>query len=310
MKLPYSRLKLRIPATHGKDEHKTRSHLHYADLRRSPNSMLSKPVPRVKVSFMDKPKQYRYQCSNRITDICSKGAQASFSKQILLLDLVQDNFYEPASFAVPQAQLEKRLTCPETVTLDEYLAACINDEDKRMTPKHQTLLALTIAASILQLQCTAWLPRAWTRTAIHFFTASDSIHGVLLEQPVIAHTISHTNNNPTSTANSSFILDPQVVFCELAILLLEIWHHISLETWKMRKDQTLTDSIEGRRCAAERWMRMSSNRLPLYYAKAIEECLVFCTRRTRSWDQDDFQSDICENVIKPLQECCRALVYV
>lgn len=278
-------------------------------IRRLPDSSLPTAVPKIRFSDMDKTKQYRHQHSSRITDICSKGAQASLSKQILLLDLVQDSFYESTSVAVRHSQFKKRPTCPETITLDEYLEECINDEDRMMTPKHQTSLALALASSILQLHCTPWLPRAWTRTSIHFFAASDSTHGVLLDQPVIVHTISATSN-PAIITGASSILDPELAFCELAILLLEIWHHITLERWKMRKSQTFTDSIEGRRCAAERWMKMSSFRLPVDYANAIEACLIFCTRRTRSWDQDEFQREICENVIKPLQECCRALVYV
>ncbi|KAK6845647.1 hypothetical protein PG995_015757 [Apiospora arundinis] len=193
--------------------------------------------------------------------------------------------------------LENQTIVGDSVSLEEVLRRGSNDEDARMTYKEQTLLALDIACSIVQLRETLWLDAPLTSHILKVITHKKK--NTFNTKPFIEQT-------PRSTTPSSGGPDPETVLRELAILLLELWHHRPLETWCAKIDGVEIATPEGRLAAAIRWMKATSERLPPHYLDAIEQCIGICCGRRRSWNDIEFLRLYCENVIMPLQESCRA----
>jgi hypothetical protein len=99
---------------------------------------------------------------------------------------------------------------------------------------------------------------------------------------------------------------PKGALLELAILLLEIWHHKPMEMWMTKLGTQNADTPEARHIAAIRWLEMTHERLPPHHLTAIEQCLAICSGRLWRWNDWDFQRQYCENIIKPLRESCKA----
>lgn len=50
----------------------------------------------------------------------------------------------------------------------------------------------------------------------------------------------------------------------------------------------MNNSLDGRRSAAIRWLKVTQNKLPLSHLKAFETCLQFSAGRLREWDEGGF----------------------
>lgn len=187
------------------------------------------------------------------------------------------------------------------VALDTFLASGLQCDDARLTPKQQTIFALDIASSILQFQQTSWFTTHWDSKTIKFLMSDGTIVGAFIEQDLGVP----PQNSTTAVLSSG--PDPHTALLELAILLLEIWHHKPFEAWAS-KAQEEVQTQDQRRIAAIRWLQATSERLPLDYLTAIEQCLAICSGRLRNWGDDKFHRDYCENILKPLLESCKAWV--
>lgn len=229
-----------------------------------------------------------------MTDICN-SAMTAFKKDYLLrLNLMAD------SLSLADGTTESRREVAISTTLEQFLRRGCLDEDARMTPKQQTILALDIAASVLQLRQTHWSLFSWTNKRIQFLLSSQGEFWGPFVEELIDKQSSKTPLHPNHQGP-----DPNEVLLELAILLLEIWHHKPLEMWAEKSGIKSVDTPEARRIAAIRWLQLTSDRLPPYHLAAIEQCLAFCSGRLRVWDDSEFQKLYCENVVKPLRESCK-----
>lgn len=225
-----------------------------------------------------------------ISDICH-CAMAAFKKEYLLrLHLTAD------SLSLAKETREARREVANQTTLEQFLSHGCLDKDARMTPKQQTMLALDIAASVLQLRQTHWSLLPWTNKRIRLLLPKQGdFWGPFIEELIDKRT-GKTPLNPIPKGP-----DPEEAMLELAILLLEIWHHEPFEMWADKVGM----KNEARLIAAIRWLQRTSNRLPLHHLRAIEQCLAFCSGRLWVWDDDEFQKQYCENVLRPLQESCK-----
>jgi hypothetical protein len=194
-------------------------------------------------------------------------------------------------------------------TLENFLEYSCLHEEARLTPKQQTLLALDIASSILQLRQTCWLMAPWNNKTIKFLISKtkmskpSTLSGYTVG-PFVEQHLNMTQSNPAVLFPEP---DPKTALLELAILLLEIWHHKTLEMWAANADVKV-ETADHRRIAVIRWLELTSERLPPYHLTAVEQCLAICSGRLRYWDDDKFQKYYCENIIKPLLESCKAWV--
>lgn len=229
-----------------------------------------------------------------ISDICDSAMRALKKNDILKLNLMAHDLSSATG------KRESRREVDITTTLEQLLDRGWLDEDARMTPKQQTMLALDIAASLMQLRQASWsLP--WTNKRIQFLLSKQGeVWGPFVEELIE----SRSRRAPLDPASQG--PDPKEALLELAILLLEIWHHRPLEVYVVKLGMESIDTLEARRIAAIRWLELTSDRLPPHHLTAIEQCLAFCSGRLRVWDDGEFQRLYCENVVKPLQDSCKA----
>ncbi|KAF4467135.1 hypothetical protein FALBO_5994 [Fusarium albosuccineum] len=225
-----------------------------------------------------------------VTDICRTAREARVRRCILQLELSLQSL---SLVEAPREPCQKFTTASNL----ENLLQGPRDEDTCMTPKQRTILALDLAAAIPQLRETTWLSLPWNKRSIKFLVphANQATVGPFVEQTLEAQA------PPSDTGP-----DPKAVLLELAILLLEIWHQRTLESWAVTAAMESLESPEARRIAAIRWLERTSERLPVHHLTAVEQCLAICSGRLRVWHDGEFLRHYCENIIKPLQESCKA----
>ncbi|KAF4961795.1 hypothetical protein FSARC_10091 [Fusarium sarcochroum] len=233
------------------------------------------------------------QCAEptRVTDICHVAKRARASGKILQMELT---LHTLSAIETPS---ERGREFSTATNLEQVLLEGYRNENARMTPKQCTLLALDVAAAIPQLRETTWLSLPWGKRSIKLLSSQARQIDI---EPFVEQTI-----GATSLCCSSGWPDPKAALLELAILLLEIWHQRTLETWAVTTKVLDVESPDMRRILAIRWLEATSERLPLHHLMAIEQCLAICSGRLRKWQDEEFLRHYCENVIKPLQESCK-----
>lgn len=97
-----------------------------------------------------------------------------------------------------------------------------------MDPEDRINLAVNLASSLLQYNLTPWLRKCWTKDAAHFFVQSRSVSGIDIDHPLINRQFSDQANKILGETPKN---DPELVFIELGILLLEIWSMRTFERW-------------------------------------------------------------------------------
>ncbi|KAJ8132880.1 hypothetical protein O1611_g747 [Lasiodiplodia mahajangana] len=190
--------------------------------------------------------------------------------------------------------LQRKLLSP--ISLEEILQQGAADENLRITPRQRTLLALDVASSIIQLQQTCWSNPPFSSKVVKLLVQDSRKDpcGPFIEQV--------TEPNRASSPHP----DPQAALLDLSILLLEVWHHKTLEIWATEAAFGVTDTPERRHMAAIRWLQSTSDLIPTHHLRAIEQCLGLYSGRLRYWDDDEFLRMYCENVILPLLKSCEA----
>ena len=235
--------------------------------------------------------------------MCKIAREAWSKQQLLQLELVAEMLALAGDSATAPKALNHLIS--DSTTLETFLASGWEHEETRLTPRQQTLFALDIASSMLQFQQTSWFTTPWNSKTIRFLVADGTTVGVFIEQDL--EVPKQTSTSPPPGLESPV---PHSALLELAILLLEIWHHKPFEMWasKARDEPQEVRTEDQRRIVATRWLQATSERLPLDYLTAVEQCLAICSGRLRHWGDDEFQRYYCENIIKPLLESCKAWV--
>ncbi|KAH7322440.1 hypothetical protein B0I35DRAFT_509797 [Stachybotrys elegans] len=188
------------------------------------------------------------------------------------------------------------------ISLADFLKDTAVDADARMSPIEQTLLALNIVSSVLQLRPTVWCSQPWNSIAIKLPVQAVGSMIDVLRTPYIEQTIDPSTLKTQGGVSVDLTTEAaKTTMLELAILLLEILHHKSIAEWAARYDQTDPRTYWERYAAATRWLELSTSKLLPRHIQAVEECLKLCARSKLSWDTY-FQQFYCENIIKPLQE--------
>ncbi|KAH7324477.1 hypothetical protein B0I35DRAFT_424275 [Stachybotrys elegans] len=255
--------------------------------------------PQVTVTFSDPAGVEGLQDSPRsprkTSQICDLATKARLAGHVLNF-VLKEGYLDLA-----EGSLESQRKLGASMTLERFLQAGAVDEDSRMTPKQQTLLALTIASSIIQLRQTSWFSIPFTSKMLKLLgeTREQGNHAFMPSIPFVEQV-----TDPGSEGLPG--PDPKPALLELAILLLEIWNHKPLEMWCAKCGFQEMETPESRTTAAIRWLEMTSERLPPHYLTAIEQCLAMYCGRLRLWSDSDFLKVYCENILKPLQESCRA----
>lgn len=233
----------------------------------------------------------------RIKSICEDARKARERRRILSLELTSG-----ATLEVAEKDNKSPHSYDRSISLADFLKDTAADADARISPIEQTLLALNVVSSMLQLRLTMWCSVPWNSTTIKFPVQAVDGARAAFSTPYVEQAIDPTmlgtqeGTSPDLTTEAA-----KTTMLELAIMLLEILHHKSIAAWAAQYDDGDPRTYRERMGAATRWLELSTSKLLPPHVKAVEECLVLCARSKLSWD-DYFQRLYCENIIKPLRE--------
>ena len=202
----------------------------------------------------------------------------------------------------------------EMITLEQILLQTSRDRLSKVKWNliQRMNLSFILASSLLQLYSTPWLSEPWTKRTICFWQLGGSSQANELslnfepDHPFIIHTFSEA-----PAARQTHKVDPRHQLLDLGIVLLEIRHKLSFESWVSTHELTLDSSYGSRFKAASKWLRDSVGELEPSYFDAAARCIE-CTFQTRSaipdWEDVDLRKSVCELVIKPLWSNCSTLI--
>ncbi|KAL2861219.1 uncharacterized protein BJX67DRAFT_367074 [Aspergillus lucknowensis] len=173
---------------------------------------------------------------------------------------------------------------------------------------HRIALSYNIASAVLQLHSTAWLSLPLASSSIHFICELTKnqvkpsskyrylpfIRAVFKSRP------------PTCTSCQYSTRDSML---ELGILLLELWHAQSIESFAADNGLKLTNSFGSRYEVAENWIEHSEDEGDMmpFYLEAANRCIEcnFTTSVAKpDWNDFTFQKSVCQYVLKPLLDIC------
>ena len=201
----------------------------------------------------------------------------------------------------------------EAVSLEQILLRKMNSGliTGMWSPIQRMTLSFSIASSLLQLCSTPWIAESLSKQNIFFWRhkirpmAGGEILHVDTGHPFIIKKFS-----TTLTGCQIHRSDARKQLLSLGILLLEIGHERSFESWTSVHGFTLTETYGSRYDAASAWLNDPTGTLLSPHYNAAARCIE-CTFRTRSaipdWEDLDFRKSVCELVIKPLWDNCFAM---
>ncbi|KAI8635262.1 hypothetical protein F5Y19DRAFT_5551 [Xylariaceae sp. FL1651] len=231
--------------------------------------------------------------SRKALGICDLVGLNKTNSYVLSLSLTG----ETLNLIQEQTKPQRRLLAP--TSLEEVLKEGAANEILQITPRQRTLLALDVASSIIQLQQTSWSDPPFSSKVVKLLLR-DSCKSTVAPSVLFIEQVTEPSRSDCPHP------DPKATLLELAVLLLEVWHHKTLEIWAANTALDATDTPEKRHMAAIRWLQSTSHLIPSHHLKAIEQCLGLCSGRLRDWDDSEFLKVYCENIIRPLQKSCEA----
>ncbi|KAI9847543.1 MAG: hypothetical protein M1838_000842 [Thelocarpon superellum] len=211
----------------------------------------------------------------------------------------------------------------DTVTLEHLLHPARHRENPSATPRDEFVLtrrdryaiAVTLAASLLQLYRTPWMDVTWSKRDIHFLRASEgSSRPIILERPYLSRRfVSHA---PPSTAAAcdghQASQECRKSLRSLGIMLLELCYGVPVESHSARPRYLGPDGAPNDMtdyCTAQYWLDQDgvSEAGPEYY-EVIRRCLncSFGPWGTNLGD-GDFQSAVYSEVVEQLEKVYRPL---
>jgi hypothetical protein len=98
---------------------------------------------------------------------------------------------------------------------------------------------------------------------------------------------------------------------ELGIILLELWHAQSIDSFATDNGLSLTSTFGSRYDVAQKWIAHSEDEgdmMPFYLEAATRciECTFTIAGAKPDWNDFTFQKSVCQYVFKPLLDICPA----
>ena len=257
-----------------------------------------------RVRFVLPPRESQIQQlqSCRIADMCVEVCKAPNVEDILQL------YVHPTCTVHHQTGTLYRqhgTISTTTVTLQELLASSRSQARRlQLSPTACTELTLIVASALLQLSETPWCAEFWTKEGLSFTrrpaiaVQTSQSSDVDITRPLVVKAFqSGTDANSQQQAPS-----PKKVLLEFAILMLEIWHGISIEErFPDRLNQVQGDDLD-RKHLAERWL--SADDLLDFQYDAINTCLqyynVYKINGDITWEDEEFLQEFVAGVLEPL----------
>ncbi|KAL4733248.1 hypothetical protein BDV11DRAFT_214090 [Aspergillus similis] len=152
---------------------------------------------------------------------------------------------------------------------------------------HRIAISYNIASAIFQLHSTPWLSLPLRSSSVFFIPDGNIKH----------------HKNSRDTCKYSML--------ELGILLLELWHSHTIESFAADNGLTLARSFGSRYDVAMEWISHSEDEgdmMPFYLEAATRciECTFITSSARPDWNDVTFQKSVCQYLLKPLLDNCPA----
>lgn len=228
-----------------------------------------------------------------LRDICQSITQASQAQKLLRIFLNHEHrlSYEYSDPEPPKAtdscfiSLEKLLESPPP----------------ELSLKQRLKLALLISSSLLQLYNTAWL--FGPRKEWFFFHEDSGLGGAVdLDHPFVSCCFA----DAAAAGKNSRQPQSALTILNLGILIIELWHNQTIESFCRQSHRALDDSFDNRQSNARRWLNETEGNFISTVFEAAVRC-VECRFDVADIDLDDdrIRKRLVEAVVKPLLENCR-----
>lgn len=200
------------------------------------------------------------------------------------------------------------------ITLEQILLQTSSDKSSRVEWNliQRMNLSFSLASSLLQLYSTPWLSEPWTKGTICFWRhgvssqANDVVLAFEPNRPFVVHRFAEA-----PATRPPYKVEPRYQLLNLGIVLLEIRHERSFESWASSHNLDLDSSFGSRYIAASTWLRDSVGEMEPSYFDAAARCIEF-TFQTQpailNWEDLGFRKAVCELVLKPLWTNCSTIV--
>jgi hypothetical protein len=232
-----------------------------------------------------------------ITDICTAVNHARAQNQHVEFGIFEKDELLSTLEAHKSNLHDKHI---KVVSLQSILLLQDIDVRMRLLPLWcRVYLALQSASSLVQLSQTRWVPHILTKSSLFFpywCPMTSSTTKVLdAQRPFVSLRIDAQETVTTDSRLNNALL-------ELGILLLELWHVCTWESWV---DQDIPpDDFEKRRKAALHWLNSTHDTPPASYTMAVLECLEIAALPPSfvDWKNSEFLGRVCGGIIEPLSE--------
>ena len=194
-------------------------------------------------------------------------------------------------------------------SLDDILWR-VSSKGRAIPIKDRLRTASFLAAGILHLHTSSWLPEVWSSKDIYYFDVEDSGRCALgepfLQTPLDHHRTRRSVVEGTdSTAIRSSLLCLGLVLIELAF---------SAPWQKLQIQEDLTKRLSTGEKDLLNMMRLSktvSRQLGSRYAKVVQTCLsqVLEAEKTQDFEKADLDELILEEVVKELDQCLSVVTF-
>ena len=165
-------------------------------------------------------------------------------------------------------------------------------------------LALSAVSSVMQLSFTPWLDLPLTSEMVYLVPEDSRMTSGTLQPFIRQRFIANATGKPPHSNIRQTML-------ELGILLLELWQEQTLGCFAA-ENKIPIDTPAARYHAACEWVSLSMEHIIPFYFDAARRCIEcnFATspKGSASFDWKDlaFRKSVCEHVLRPLLEECRA----
>ena len=249
---------------------------------------------------------------SEVSDICLEVCKAQKTAGDILQLCLQprsSNQYRIRKLASQEASAGIRNT-HAVISLAEILQLSNNRNSRfRLFPQASTELALILASGVLQLSKAPWFVESWTKNQIFFLNKDPSIPPESLDswdvditQPLATKVlpeehVSEGRQQPIHPINVKKVL------LEYAIVLLELWHEVSIEERFGDRLHQVNGDYLGRKHLTERWLE-DTDMLGFQF-DVIANCLRHLQPSSEGttepkWDDETFLQSFAVGVVEPL----------
>ena len=231
--------------------------------------------------------------AQKVTDICAFVSECSrFQRSLQLLVSVRNDL----KARVP---IDGAITVARPIPTPAITLAKLFSTDRASFGLNSRLFVATaLVSAVLQLCGTTWIIHGPFKDRVKFpidsFSTGDNIvQTTRTSNPFISVVHSHAEQTRGMSLKHSLL--------ELGIVLLELWHNITLEEYFQIPAGTARSGFYERQMLASQWVDETCGNIVGRYCKAVRACIRSLDEGADLHDQT-LRDDICQNVLLPLME--------